>query len=129
MVEPGGPLAGGGTSAAATANPLFSTPVANTREDAEGQKEGRTLRLSSSVSDFTPRRSLSAVVTENFAYSVRGIENFHIYMWILKDFSWAQDDYWMAVVMGSAALVSWQLFESRGQERSCTTTSASIHST
>jgi len=87
-------------------NPLYSTPHANFREvEAESPRLSRTTTEGSLRESFTPRRSLQSVVVENFAHSLRGVENFHVYLWILKDFAWAQDDYWLAVVFGSAALV------------------------
>ena len=36
--------------------------------------------------------------------SIRGAENFHIYLWILKDLSWAQDWRFSAMFFGSFAL-------------------------
>ena len=37
-------------------------------------------------------------------FSVRGSENFHIYLWIAKDLSWSQGLYWPSMIFGSAAL-------------------------
>lgn len=39
-------------------------------------------------------------------FSVRGAENFHIYLWILKDLAWTQKWYVMAWVFGISA-ISW----------------------
>lgn len=82
-------------------NPLFSTPQNKLPPIVDDDIPEPTSRLS----EITPRRSLSHVVQENFSSSVRGVENFHIYLWILKDFAWAQDDYWMAIIFGSSAVV------------------------
>jgi hypothetical protein len=38
-------------------------------------------------------------------FSVRGSENFHIYLWIAKDLAWAQDWYFPALVFGIGALI------------------------
>ena len=39
-------------------------------------------------------------------FSVRGAENFHIYLWILKDLAWTQKWYSMSWVFGLCA-ISW----------------------
>jgi hypothetical protein len=39
-----------------------------------------------------------------YYYSVRGAENFHIYLWILKDWGWTQDMEVFTLVFGYAAL-------------------------
>lgn len=36
--------------------------------------------------------------------TVRGSENFHIYLWIAKDLAWTQDSYWPSMIFGSLAL-------------------------
>ncbi len=41
-------------------------------------------------------------------FTVRGAENFHIYLWIAKDLSWTRDAYMPAMVFGVASL-SWCL--------------------
>eukprot|EP01038_Epipyxis_sp_PR26KG_P016153 gene16153-21956_t len=41
-------------------------------------------------------------------FTVRGSENFHIYLWIAKDLSWSQNLYWCSMIFGSMAL-SWCL--------------------
>lgn len=38
-------------------------------------------------------------------FTVRGSENFHIYLWIAKDFAWTQDLYYESMFFGIAALV------------------------
>ena len=38
-------------------------------------------------------------------YMVRPIENVHIYLWILKDLSWAQDWDYPAMIFGTLALI------------------------
>ena len=98
-----------------TVSPLATTPQINSRARDSDEKNLHTSSTGDDVDyihsgrlsslDFTPRRSLQAVVTNEFQSSVRGLENIHIYLWILKDFAWAQDDYWLAVVFGSTALV------------------------
>jgi hypothetical protein len=103
------------TTSPLTAQLSYGTPQVNSRSRESDEKHLQTTaadddldyipsgRLSSI--DFTPRRSLQAVVTNEFQSSVRGLENIHIYLWILKDFAWAQDDYWLAVIFGSTALI------------------------
>ena len=39
-------------------------------------------------------------------FSIRGWENVHIYMWIVKDLAWTLDDLWMSAIVGSIA-VAW----------------------
>jgi len=41
--------------------------------------------------------------------SDNGQSNFHIYLWIIKDLAWAQNWYWVAHIVGGAALL-WQLY-------------------
>ena len=38
-------------------------------------------------------------------YMMRPVENVHIYLWILKDLSWAQDWYYPSLIFGGLALV------------------------
>ena len=40
----------------------------------------------------------------SYYLSVRGSENFHIYLWVAKDLAWTQDSFWPALIFGSAAL-------------------------
>jgi hypothetical protein len=40
----------------------------------------------------------------SYYWTVRGSENFHIYLWIAKDLAWSQSWYWPAMVFGSLAL-------------------------
>lgn len=80
-------------------NPLHYTPQTKGSSAEDGSPRP------SSADVFTPRRSLSIVVVESFSSSVRGLENIHIYLWILKDFFWAQDAYWPALICGSAAVL------------------------
>lgn len=47
---------------------------------------------------------ISQPLTFDYYWSVRGSENFHIYLWIAKDLAWVQDWYWPSMVFGSAAL-------------------------
>mmetsp|Transcript_13325 Transcript_13325/g.18272 ORF Transcript_13325/g.18272 Transcript_13325/m.18272 type:complete len:397 (+) Transcript_13325:31-1221(+) len=37
-------------------------------------------------------------------FSVRGSENFHIYLWIAKDLAWSQGSYYPAMIFGTSAL-------------------------
>jgi hypothetical protein len=41
-----------------------------------------------------------------YLFSIRGWDNFHIYLWILKDLAWTLDNFWMSAVCGSMA-VAW----------------------
>lgn len=41
--------------------------------------------------------------------TVRGAENFHIYIWILKDIAWAQSWYYAGWFFGSFAMI-WSLY-------------------
>lgn len=36
--------------------------------------------------------------------TIRGSENFHIYLWVAKDLAWTQDSYWPSMIFGSMAL-------------------------
>ncbi len=40
-----------------------------------------------------------------YYFTVRGSENFHIYLWIAKDLAWTQDSYYPAMIFGSLALI------------------------
>jgi hypothetical protein len=56
--------------------------------------------------DFVNRNFyLSGPWTIDYYHTVRGAENFHIYLWIGKDLAWAQDWYWPAMIFGCAALL------------------------
>lgn len=39
-----------------------------------------------------------------YYFTVRGSENFHIYLWVAKDLAWTQDAYWPSMIFGSMAL-------------------------
>ena len=39
-----------------------------------------------------------------FSASARGLDNVHIYMWILKDLSWTLDNFWMSAICGTMAI-------------------------
>lgn len=43
-------------------------------------------------------------VTPKMFFTIRGSENFHIYLWIAKDYSWSQDLYYESLIFGIAAL-------------------------
>lgn len=40
-----------------------------------------------------------------YYYTIRGSENFHIYLWIAKDLSWSQDWYWPSLIFGTMAML------------------------
>ena len=44
-----------------------------------------------------------------YYFSSRGHDNFHIYLWIIKDVAWMQDWFWVGHIFGGLALV-WILF-------------------
>ena len=48
---------------------------------------------------------------ENIPWSCDGkdLQNIHLYLWLMKDLSWAQDWYYSGMVFGSLA-VSWAFF-------------------
>ncbi len=55
--------------------------------------------------DFYQRNFyISGAWTWDYYFTVRGAENFHIYLWIAKDLAWASDLYWPAMIFGSLAL-------------------------
>lgn len=41
----------------------------------------------------------------SYYWTVRGSENFHIYLWIAKDLAWSQSSYWPAMIFGSLAVL------------------------
>jgi hypothetical protein len=41
--------------------------------------------------------------------SIRGSENFHLYLWLIKDLSWAQSWYYSGHIFGSLAVI-WSFF-------------------
>ena len=43
-----------------------------------------------------------------FSASARGLDNVHIYMWLLKDLSWTLDSFWMSAIFGSLA-IAWSV--------------------
>ena len=43
-------------------------------------------------------------LTSRMFFTIRGSENFHIYLWIAKDFSWSQGLYYESLVFGVSAL-------------------------
>lgn len=47
----------------------------------------------------------TANLSWDYFLSIRGSENFHSYLWILKDFSWTQEWYYPAWVFGSLAVI------------------------
>lgn len=54
---------------------------------------------------YPPKRDWSL----SWYLSLRGGENFHIYIWILKDLAWAQSWYWAGHIFGGLAIV-WSLY-------------------
>lgn len=42
--------------------------------------------------------------TPKVLFSMRGSENFHIYLWIAKDICWTQKNYYGSIIFGSLAL-------------------------
>ncbi len=55
--------------------------------------------------DFISRNFfISGPWSFDYYYTVRGTENFHIYLWIAKDLAWSENWYWPAMIFGSGAL-------------------------
>lgn len=44
-----------------------------------------------------------------FFLSIRGSENFHLYLWLIKDLSWAQSWYYSGHIFGSLAVI-WSVY-------------------
>ena len=44
-----------------------------------------------------------------FFFSVRGAENFHLYLWLIKDLAWAQSWYYSGHIFGFLA-ISWSVY-------------------
>ena len=44
-----------------------------------------------------------------WSYPCKNLENIHLYLWLLKDLSWAQDWYYSGMIFGSLA-VMWSFF-------------------
>lgn len=69
--------------------------------------------------DFYRRKLyISGAWDLEYYYTIRGCENFHIYLWIAKDLAWTQNWYWPAMLFGSAALLwcvvlAYHAFESK----------------
>lgn len=53
-----------------------------------------------------PVSALDMLKKNFFLFSIRGFDNFHVYLWILKDYAWSSGNDPMAYVSGVAAL-SW----------------------
>ena len=45
-------------------------------------------------------------VSPKMFFTIRGSENFHIYLWIAKDFSWSQGLLWESMIFG-ACTIGW----------------------
>lgn len=54
---------------------------------------------------YLPQHPLSL----EFFLSIRGAENFHLYLWLVKDLAWAQSWYYSGHIFGLLA-VSWSIF-------------------
>lgn len=48
-------------------------------------------------------------LTFKFFLTIRGSENFHLYLWLIKDLAWAQSWYYSGHIFGSLA-VMWSLY-------------------
>jgi len=72
-----------------------------TQKDIENVKPTADARTPASSEDFHYRLPFSSQTY----YMMRPIENGHIYLWIIKDLSWAQDWYYPSLIFGSLALV------------------------
>jgi hypothetical protein len=44
-----------------------------------------------------------------FFLTIRGSENFHLYLWLIKDLSWAQSWYYSGHIFGSLAVI-WSIY-------------------
>lgn len=59
---------------------------------------------SSTQTQPLPHSYIDVVKSNALVFSIRGLDNVHIYMWILKDYSWSTDNKEMAIGFGSLAL-------------------------
>lgn len=65
------------------------------------------LPFSFSWKDFVARNFyISGAWDLEYYYTIRGSENFHIYLWIAKDWAWTQEWQYPAIIFGSMA-VAW----------------------
>jgi hypothetical protein len=68
--------------------------------------EERGVRQSLVRTANNPVSALHVLKKNIFLFSIRGFDNFHVYLWILKDYAWASENDTLAYVSGVAAL-SW----------------------
>lgn len=52
-----------------------------------------------------PKYYISIPWSAQFYYSIRGSENFHIYLWVAKDLCWSQDYFYGSGIFGGLALL------------------------
>ena len=56
-------------------------------------------------SEYTKRNFLYKFsFSDQTYYSMRPLDNIHIYLWIIKDFAWSQDWYYPALIFGVLSL-------------------------
>ena len=85
------------------------TTVSDTKIAADSDKSNGTLpnhRIQRGICWFHPP---DVVFRPSWLTSIRGSENFHIYLWILKDLSWAQSWWISGHVFGIAAIL-WSFY-------------------
>lgn len=85
----------------ATPNSL-SVPLVVEKSSSETEQKNRTVGSTDAASDeeFLYKLPFSSQTY----FMMRPIENFHIYLWIMKDLAWAQDWYYPAMIFGILAL-------------------------
>lgn len=78
-------------------------------DEAENQHKER-LQADGNYADIIPlekpNHSQVHMRHVEYLFSIRGWDNFHIYLWILKDLAWTLDNFWMSAVCGTMA-VAW----------------------
>ena len=83
-----------------------STSCANLHSYPDGRKSQEKKKIDSKTYNKSATLSLARFELGKFWFSAtaRGLDNVHIYMWILKDLSWTLDNFWMSAICGSMAI-------------------------
>ena len=63
----------------------------------------------SSSSDICWYQYPEHALSLKFFLSIRGSENFHLYLWLIKDLAWAQSWYYCGHIFGSLAVI-WSVY-------------------
>lgn len=85
---------------------ISETKDGNTYDEETGNKSPSTKKISEEEERQRVRKQFYITLpwSPQMYFTVRGAENFHIYLWIAKDIAWTQDEYWPCMIFGCSAL-------------------------